>query len=44
MWEPVHGGWIVNGWSEFQVSNDENKRRRERAQKAANKRWHGEAF
>lgn len=44
MWEPVRGGWMVNGWAEFQVSNDENRKRRERAQKAANKRWHGEAF
>ena len=44
LWETTEGGWIVNSWSEFQVSNEDNKRRRERAQKAAMKRWHGEAF
>jgi hypothetical protein len=42
MWEIAPGGWMVNSWNEFQVSNDENKKRRERAQKAAQKRWGGE--
>lgn len=43
MWETTRGGWRVNGWDEFQVSTEETKKRREKAQKAAMKRWHGEA-
>ena len=41
LWEKARGGWIVNDWSEFQVSSDVTRQRRERAQRAANKRWHG---
>lgn len=40
LWEKAPGGWTVNGWDEFQVSSDETRRRRERAQAAALKRWH----
>lgn len=40
-WQPVMGGWEINSWSEFQVSSDETRARRTRAQKAANIRWHG---
>lgn len=39
LWLPMPGGWAVNGWDEFQVSDDAAKKRRERAQKAAAKRW-----
>ena len=39
LWFPTRGGWLINGWDEFQVSDDAAKKRRERAQKAAAKRW-----
>lgn len=39
LWLPVAGGWLINGWDEFQVSDDAAKKRRERAQKGAAKRW-----
>lgn len=39
LWIPAPGGWDINGWDEFQISDEEAKRRRERAQKAAAKRW-----
>lgn len=39
LWVPVAGGWLINGWDEFQVSDAAAKQRRERAQKAAAKRW-----
>lgn len=39
LWHPVSGGWLINGWDEFQVSDEAAKKRRERAQKAAAKRW-----
>ena len=39
LWVPSPGGWDINGWDEFQISDEEAKRRRERAQKAAQKRW-----
>lgn len=39
LWVPVAGGWLINGWDEFQVSDEAAKARRERAQKAAAKRW-----
>lgn len=41
LWRQTQGGWTVNGWDEFQVSTDEAKSRRERAQKAAHARWGG---
>jgi hypothetical protein len=33
LWKPSPGGWEINGWDEFQVSDDAARRRRERAQK-----------
>jgi hypothetical protein len=39
LWNPAPGGWEVNGWDEFQVSDEAAKRRRDRAQKGAAKRW-----
>lgn len=39
LWKPVVGGWEVNGWDEFQISDEAAKRRRERAQKGAAARW-----
>jgi hypothetical protein len=43
LWEVSPGGWLINDWNEFQASSDEMRQRRERAQKAAQKRWHGDA-
>jgi hypothetical protein len=39
LWKATTGGWDINGWDEFQISDEDAKRRRERAQKAAAKRW-----
>ena len=41
-WLPTMGGWDINGWGDFQLSNDETRARRTKAQKAANIRWHGD--
>lgn len=35
----VPGGWDINGWAEFQISNDEARSRRSKAQHAAAVRW-----
>lgn len=39
LWVPVPGGWAINGWDEFQVSDEAARARRERAQKGAAARW-----
>jgi hypothetical protein len=33
LWVLSPGGWDINGWDEFQVSDDAARKRRERAQK-----------
>jgi hypothetical protein len=33
LWMPSPGGWVINGWDEFQVSDEAARKRRERAQK-----------
>jgi hypothetical protein len=33
------GGWSIHDWDEFQVSNDEQRQRKSRAQAAAAARW-----
>lgn len=33
LWKLAPGGWDVNGWDEFQVSDEAARKRRERAQK-----------
>lgn len=33
------GGWDINGWSEFQITDEEMERRREKARKMAAARW-----
>jgi hypothetical protein len=33
LWHPAPGGWDINGWDEFQVSDEAARKRRERAQK-----------
>ena len=39
LWHTDVGGWQINGWDEFQISDDAAKDRRERARNAAKKRW-----
>ena len=33
------GGWLIKSWDEFQISDADAQKRRERAQFAARKRW-----
>lgn len=40
-WIRQPGGWLINGWDEFQQSTDETQMRRKRAQAAAAARWDG---
>jgi hypothetical protein len=40
LWVPCRGGWEVNGWAEFQPSNEEAQKRKQKAQDAAAARWH----
>lgn len=39
LWIEEPGGWMINGWNEFQPSTDEMKRRTDKARLAANHRW-----
>lgn len=39
LWTESAGGWDINGWDEYQVSDDAAKARREKAKKAAAVRW-----
>ena len=41
LWHPCEGGWLINGYAEFQPSNEEHQARSKRAQAAAMVRWHG---
>jgi len=43
LWRTDMGGWSINGWSEFQISDDAAKKRSDDARKAAMKRWHPDA-
>lgn len=40
-WHEQPGGWLINGWDEFQESNEETQQRRKRAQAGAAARWDG---
>jgi len=40
-WRPQPGGWLINGWAEFQESSEETQARRRRAQAGAAARWDG---
>ncbi|AVP67336.1 hypothetical protein [Prescottella equi] len=42
LWHLAEGGWSINGWDEYQVSDDEAKARSDKARKAAQKRWANE--
>lgn len=39
LWHAAPGGWAINGWDEYQLSNEEALRRSEKAKKAAAARW-----
>lgn len=43
LWHIDVGGWNINGWNDFQVSDEEARTRSEKARQAALKRWHGQA-
>lgn len=38
LWMPAPNGWQINGWDEFQVSDEAARKRRERAQKGGHAR------
>jgi hypothetical protein len=40
-WIEQPGGWLINGWADFQESSEESQGRRKRAQAAAAARWEG---
>ncbi len=40
LWAEVPGGWEINGWAEFQPSNEETQERKRKARDAAMSRWH----
>lgn len=39
LWHQLKGGYEINGWLEFQPSDEDSKKRSERARLAAEKRW-----
>jgi hypothetical protein len=39
LWTPAPGGWSINGWDEYQLSDEAAQKRKERAQKGAAARW-----
>ncbi len=39
LWITQPGGWVINGWADFQESSTETQARRKRAQAAAQARW-----
>jgi hypothetical protein len=39
LWHECAGGWDINGWDEYQISDDAAKARREKAKRAAAVRW-----
>ena len=41
LWTPTEGGWLINGWQEFQITNAEYEARRKKSQNAALSRWYG---
>lgn len=41
LWHTDVAGWRINGWEEFQLSDDAAKKRSDKARLAAMKRWHG---
>ena len=41
LWMESIGGWEINGWADFQQSNEESQLRKKKAKDAAMARWHG---
>jgi hypothetical protein len=41
LWHPCEGGWEINGFTEFQLTNEETEARSRKARDAAMVRWHG---
>jgi hypothetical protein len=39
LWHKEDGGWSINGWDEYQASDESTKQRSERARAAAAARW-----
>lgn len=39
LWIEQPGGWMVNGWTDYQPTDEKNKQRSEKARKAAAIRW-----
>lgn len=39
LWKENGGGWDINGWDEYQVSDEETQKRRDKAKNAAAARW-----
>jgi hypothetical protein len=39
LWNLAQGGWDINGWEEFQPAPEDARKRRDKAQKAAQARW-----
>lgn len=39
LWKDIGHGWTINGWDEYQASDESTKARSERAKKAAAARW-----
>lgn len=42
LWSPAPGGWNVNDWDEYQLVDEGAQARKEKAAKAAAKRWENE--
>jgi hypothetical protein len=42
LWMPETGGWVINGWHDFQPSTKEMHERSIRARAAAQSRWNRE--
>jgi hypothetical protein len=42
LWHTDLGGWTINGWNEFQLSDEAAKARSDKARNAALKRWRGD--
>lgn len=41
LWHDDPGGWLINGWAEYQPTNEETVLRSKKARSAAMARWHG---
>lgn len=39
LWIPAAGGWDINDWAEYQISDEAAKKRSDKARKAAEHRW-----